>query len=114
MHRGRRFAGHVEVFSHRQVREDPAILRHKANAQLGHTKRRLAGNVLPLVQHLALPRRRQPHNAAQRRGFADAIAAQQTDALALTHLQRDPKENLAEAIRRVDLLDGKNHTVSPR
>src|SRR3546814_6368195 len=49
----------------------------QAHAQAGDAKRRQMRGIRAEYLHVAGTRRRQPHDAAQRSGFARAIAAQQ-------------------------------------
>ena len=60
--------------------------------------------------------RRQPHDGAHGRGLADAVSAQQADAFALVHFQRDAEQHAAQAIGRVHVLQRQqgSHACWPR
>ena len=45
---------------------------------------------------------------------ANAIAAEERHAFAFVHFQGDTKQNLTEAIRRIQITDCQDHAVSPR
>ena len=53
----------------------------------------------------ALPGTHQPHDCFQGGAFADAIAAEQPDHLALADLQRHAVQDVALAVKGVHILD---------
>ena len=61
----------------------------------------------------ALARRRQAHQAAQRRGLAGAVAAEQRDDLALAHLEADAVQDVALAVEGVQAF-GLERVLMPR
>ena len=65
---------------------------------------------------LAFARRRQAHQAAQRRGLAGAVAAQQGGDLALGDLQADAMQDMALAVIGVEAFgcQGGGHAALPR
>src|SRR5271166_3871625 len=65
-----------------EVGKDAAVLGDKADAGARYPVRRPAGDVAALPQHTAARRRRKPHDRADCRCLADAVAAQQADAFA--------------------------------
>src|SRR6266850_422421 len=111
--RTRALLGDVEVLPHRQIGEDPAILGNEADAEPGGTERRLARDVAALPHDPAARRRRESHDRAHSRGLADAVAPEQTDALA----RRDPEgyteQHPGQAVRRVNVLDGEDGLGPP-
>ena len=74
------------------------------------------GRVPSENRHAAFARRRQAHQAAQRRGLARAVASEQRGDLALGHLQADAVQDVALAVVGVEAFGGEccGHAALPR
>src|SRR5262249_15872039 len=81
-----RLARHLQVLAHGQIREDPAVLRHVADAASGHAKGRQADEILASQQDAAGARRSDADDALERRRLAGAVAPEQAHDLALADL----------------------------
>ncbi len=64
-----------------------------------------AGDRVALEQDLALAWRHQPHDGFQRRRFADAVAAEQSNHFAGANRERDAVQDVALAVIGVNILD---------
>src|SRR5882672_8547216 len=105
--------GDREVLARGEVRKNPASLRHQGDAQARDAVRGEAGDVAPLVADFARARRREAGDRAQRGGFSGAIAAEEGDDLAFGEIQRQPVQDMAEAVERIDALDLEDHAATP-
>src|SRR5206468_2995998 len=76
-----------------------------AAAALGHVEVLPAGDVDALEGHAPRLGRGEPHDRAHGSGLADAVAAEEADALAGADLDRDAEQHARQPVRRVDLAD---------
>jgi hypothetical protein len=108
--------GNVEVLPHREFGEDATVLRHETDPGAGDAIGRPAGDVAGFEANAAGTWRCQAHHRTHRGGLADAVAAEQADALALLHLERDAEQHPAEPIGGVNLLELEQcaHGAPPR
>ena len=110
--RARALERHLQVFFDGQVGEDAAALGHVADAErgdaVGRPVGRRHGRRCARVPSRA---RRQAHQAAQRRGLAGAVAAEQRDDLAFAHLEADAVQDVALAVEGVQVLGLRAHRV---
>src|SRR3989454_1482074 len=97
--------GDVQVLPDREVAEDSTILRHEPDAKRGHAKGGRARDVAPLPHDATARRWREPHDRPHGRGLADAVPAEQADALARRDAERHAEQHARETVRRVDRLD---------
>ena len=107
----------LEVLPHRELGEDAPVLRHVADAAARQPVGRGAGDVLALEAHVALRGRRQAHDRAHGGGLADAVAAEQADALAGLDVERDAEQHAARCRRRYGCprpRAGRSMLASPR
>ena len=95
----------VQVLRHRHAGEQPAALRHVADAATRHVGRREAGDVLPLEDDAAGGGGNEAGDGLEQGGFAGTVAAEQGDDLALAHVERGVVEDVALAVEGVDLGD---------
>src|SRR4029453_14782524 len=95
---------HREVFAHRRARKNPALLRHKAEAEPRHRIGRQRRDIAVAVANAAGARLEIAHDGEDGRGLARAVAAEQADPLALLHRERDPVQDMAVAVIGVDVL----------
>ena len=93
---------HLEIFFDRQIRKDAAAFRNIADAEIGDPVRRPVRGGMAENAHRAVARMGQTDQAAQRRRFAGAVAAEQCDDLALPHLQADAVQDVALAVIGVE------------
>jgi hypothetical protein len=68
----------------------------------------LARDVVALEHHFAVARRIEADDRIHQRGFADAVAPEQSENLALLELQRQPLKHIGVAVIGVDVLDFEN------
>src|SRR6266852_1685510 len=104
----------LEVLVHREVCEDPAVVRHEPDAQLGDRVRRLPDELHAVVGDAPGGGRRQAHDAPERRALSRAVPAQETHRLALTHIEGHAEEDVAGAVESVHVADVEDHSSSPR
>ena len=106
----------VEVLPDRELGKDAAVLGHEADAHAADAVRPEPRDVAALPHHPAAGRRRQADDRAHGRGLADAVAADQGDALAGMDLERHAEQDLAQAVGGVDGLDSQvsHGRCSPR
>src|SRR5581483_1844024 len=71
----------VEIFHHRQVGEDAAVLGCEAKPAPRNLVGLTAGNILAVETHVAAPLADQAHNGFQRGRLAGAVAPHQRDDL---------------------------------
>src|SRR5437763_17192755 len=71
------------------------------------------GDVAALVAHRAFARRRESGDRAQRRRLAGAVAAEKRHHLALGDAEREPMQDVAEAIERIDRVELEDHAATP-
>src|SRR5262249_55906820 len=95
----------AQILHDRQQAEDPAILRHVADATARQPVRRFVGDRTALEPDLSLPRVHQAHDRLQRRRLADAIAADETNDLATPDLQGNSVKDVALAVIGVQAVD---------
>ena len=97
--------GH-HVFVNGQVGENLPAFRHKPDAQPGDGMAGQAVNFGAIEDNAACAHRRQPHDGAHRGALAHAVAAQQSDHLALLNLETHAEEGLARAVEGFDACYG--------
>ena len=101
-------AADLQVFHHRQVGEDAAILGDIADAGLGDAVGRLAHQVIVLEHHPARTRADQLHHRFHRCGLARTVAAQKCHDLAPAHLERQAVQDVGLAVIAVNAFDVKH------
>ena len=99
-----RLAADLEIFLHRQVGEDTALLRHVAEPAAHDRMRRLARNVPALEHDPARALRDQADDGAERGRLAGAVAPEQRDHLAVADLQRDIEQDMRRAVKTVEVV----------
>ena len=106
----------AEVLADGQLGKDLPAFGHVADARAEHAMGRRARDVAPGEPHAAASRRREPHDRAERRGLARAVAADQHGDRAALHREREVVEHVALAVVGVEVLDleQRRHSVSPR
>ena len=97
-----------EIFPHRHAGEQPAALRHIADAHPRDVGRGQAGDAASFVLDGAGRRRHQPGERLQQRRFAGAVAAEQRDDLAFADVERGVMQDVALAIEGVDALEAQD------
>ena len=105
--------GDGEVLARGEVGEDAARLGDQGDAALADLVGIQPGDVAALVENLALLRRREAGDAAQRRGLAGAVATEERDDLAFGHAQRQAVKDVAEAVVGVDAFDFEDQAATP-
>src|SRR6185437_7662017 len=98
------FERHFQVFFDREVRKNAAAFGNIADTQRGDAKRRPSGRGVAENAHHAVARVREAHEAAQRRALAGAVAAKQSDDLALTHFESDAMQDMTLAVKSMKAL----------
>jgi hypothetical protein len=88
----------LEVFAHRQQREDHAPLRHVADAHLRQPVRGQDRQVLTIEAERAARARMVAGNGLHQRGLADAVGAHHAGDFPALGAQRDPVQDLAAAV----------------
>ena len=96
----------MQVLVDGEIGKNPAAFRNVADAERGDAERRPAGRLGAEDRYAAVARRGQSHEAAQRRGLAGAVAAQQCGHLALAGLEADTMQNVALAVKSVEPFGG--------
>src|SRR5262249_4896041 len=97
-----------EVFLHRQSGKYAASLRDIADAAARHPMRLALGEVEAVELDGAGAFLRKSHDGAERRGFADAVAAKQRRAFAGLHLEIDALKDMQLADMNVDVVEPKH------
>ena len=110
--RPRRVAGH-EIFAHGEQRENLAALRDIAKAGLGPQVGRHLRHVLVVPADRAGRRHVLPHDRAQERRLADAIAAKDGQNAPGLRLDRHGSQRLRRAVEKIDLVDGQHAFTAP-
>ena len=105
------FQRNFKIFLDRQVGEDTPAFRHVADAERGDAVRLPVGGGMAEDAHRALARMGQAHQAAQRRGLAGAVAAQQRDDLAFAHFEPDAVQDVALAVKSVEAFCLERHVA---
>ena len=95
-----------EIFQHRQIGKNAAALRDIADAPARNLMGRAAREIEAVELDRSAASRRKPHDRAQRRGLADAVAAEQRGALAGLHLEIDALQDVQLADMDVDVVGG--------
>jgi hypothetical protein len=105
-----------QIFLDREVRKDLASFRNIADAERGDAKRRPAGGLGAENLDVAFARRGQSHQAAQGRGLAGAVAAEQRGHLAFGGFEADAVQDVALAVIGVEPFGGQScgHAACPR
>ena len=103
--RGPRADGGGEVLPHREARKDAAPFRHQAEPELGDAERGQPAQLSALERDASAVRRRHPHDRADGRGLAHAVAPEQRHHLAAAHLEVDPEQDLALAVAGLEPLN---------
>jgi hypothetical protein len=104
-----------QILQHREVGEHAPLLGNPRDPAPGDLVGAERGHVVAAQAHAALPGPRDPHDRAERRGLAGAVAADEGDHLALADRQRHALQNVRLAVVGVDLLDGEQaHRPAPR
>src|SRR5271166_261047 len=94
---------HHQVFFDGQVGEDAPPFRDIANAERRDAIRRQVRRLAAEYFDRSLARPRQPDQAAQCRALARPVAAEQGDDLALAYLEADIVQDVALAVKRVEV-----------
>src|SRR5262249_10513337 len=106
---------HLQIVLDREVGEDLAALGHVADTERGDLGGRHAARLPAEDLDAALARRRQPHDAAQRRRLAGAVAAEQRHDLAFADLEADAVQDVALAVIGMEPSSFQwLHAASPR
>ena len=110
------FERHLEVFLDAEVGENAPAFGHVTDAEGCDAKGRRARGILAEDRNLAFARRRQAHQASQRRGLARAVASEQRGDLALGNLQADAMQDVALAVIGVQAFGCQRggHAALPR
>src|SRR5438034_1251362 len=106
-----------QVLDHREVAEDPPVLRHKADAQARDLVGAEPAQRPSLVQDLASRHVYQPDDGLERRRLACAVPAEQRDDLPFPRREVHAVQHVAPTIVGVDLAELQHHVVhvsSPR
>jgi hypothetical protein len=111
--RTRRLAADLEIFSYRQVSENPPVLRHVSQAQLRDLMRLSAVDARAVEDDPARPRAHQGHDRFQRRGFARTVAAEQDHDLARRDLKRQIGQDMRAAVEGIDVAQRQHHGALP-
>jgi hypothetical protein len=96
----------LDVLHDRQGWENPMPLRHPAYAAGHDIEGGQIRNHLATKMDRATTWSRNAEDSLQRRGLADAIAAENADNLAWEHVERDAVQDVAFAIERVYAVEG--------
>ena len=106
----------LEIFLDAEIGEDAPAFGHVADARRRDAEGRPARGVLAEHRDLALARRRQSHQASQRRGLAGAVASEQRGDLALGDAEADAMQDMALAVIGVEAFGGQGcgHAALPR
>src|SRR5262249_37034543 len=107
---------HLEILLDGQIGEHAPPLRHIADAERGDAERRPRRRIRPEDRDAALACLGETHEAAQRRGLAGTVAAEQGRDLALGRLQADAVQYVALAVECVKPLgfERRAHAALPR
>ena len=70
--------------------------------------RLLTADIDPFKSNPSLLRRNDPHDAPERRGLASTISTEEGDQFSLFYFRKDPLEDMAFAIKSVDILKNKH------
>src|SRR6516162_288901 len=97
----------VEILQYREIGEDAAALRHIADAAARHFVGWAARKIDAVERDGAPALRRKPHDRAQRRCLADAVAPQEGSGFACLYLQM-------HALKDVQLSDVHMDVVEPK
>ncbi len=92
--------------------KDSAFFRHKAKASAGNAMQRHAQNVFAIKRDRAGALADNAHDGAQRRGFADAVAAQKRDGFTGPDIEIDAVQRMAFAIPGIKPAHGKQGLAS--
>src|SRR6185312_4335071 len=103
----------VEVLQNRQCREDTAALRHITDALARNEMRRALREVVAIEFDGAGAACDQAHDAPQRCGFADAVAAEQSDGFTFLYVEIDALQDVKLADVDVNVAQAK-HGSPPR
>src|SRR3984893_3172199 len=114
--RARPHQRHHQVLLDGEIGENLAAFGNIADAKSGDTKWRHARGLGAEDRDLALARRREPPEAAQRRGLAGAVAAEQRRPLALGGFKAHAMQDVALAVKRMKPLGGQRggHAAWPK
>src|SRR4029434_8864046 len=104
----------LEVFVHGEVGEDPAVIRHEADAEPGDRVWGLPDELHAVVRDATGRGRSQAHDAPERRTFSRAVPAQETHRLAFMHFEGHAEEDVASGVKGVQVADVESHDSSPR
>ena len=108
--------GH-QVLLDRERRKNLAALRHQPEARLRNAVGRQAAKRGPFECHVATAHRHQPHDGADCRGLAHAVAADERGHLAGPHRKAYFEQHLRRPVSGLQALDiqhGKLTVSSPR
>ena len=100
-----------QILSHGEPGEDVAMLGHIAEPEMRDLVTRQPGDVAALEQNGSL-RRHLAHDRLDRRGTADAVAAEQAHNLAGIDMHIDALQDVALAVEGVQILDFQHHAAS--
>src|SRR5687767_12696275 len=108
----RRHAGSIEpgakILEHGQQPEHPPIFRHVTDAERGQTVGGQVDEVASLEGQRAAGGAQVAHDGLERRGLADAVAAEQPHHLARTHIDGHPVQDVRLAVMGVDVAEGQH------
>src|SRR5262245_28744677 len=95
----------AQVLHHGQKPEDAPVFGHVGDADAGKLVRGQTRDQPPLIEDAPGAGTDEPHDGLERGALANAIASNQRDHLAATHLERDAIEDMALAVVRVHAFD---------
>ncbi len=102
----------IEILQHGEIGKDAASLRHVADALARHLVRGAAREVGAVELDGAAAAPHQPHDGAQRRRLADAVASEQRGAFAGADLELHALEDVQLADMDVDVGEPKHGAAS--
>ena len=102
-----------EILLHRQIGEDPPLLRHVTKARTHDLVRRRARDIPAFEHDAAGALLDETHDRAEGRRLAGAVAAEQRHDLAVADLERDVEQDMRGPIMAVEVFDTELHADSP-
>src|SRR4029077_4101377 len=103
-----------QVFLDREPGEDPAILRHEADAETADAVGGRAVDPHSVESDLAAAGADPAGDGLEQRGLADAIAAEYTQHFARPHRQADALHDVAGAVMSVQVRDVEHRQACPK
>ena len=102
-HAGAIGRGGEQIFARGQIRKDLAAFRHQSEAKLGDAIGREPVDLHAVETDVAGSRRRKPHDRANGRRFAHAVATHQRHHFARRDAERNTEQHPALAVARFDI-----------